>query len=71
MIPFLFLTKLDDFEKLLQEMISLCSALTTVGTPIPFTPNIPVIQTATKVNLQSQSMLSSISFYKSKTSKTL
>tara|TARA_R110002020_G_scaffold327031_3_gene542664 strand:+ start:85 stop:1314 length:1230 start_codon:yes stop_codon:yes gene_type:complete len=62
---------LDDFEKLLQEMISLCSALTTVGTPIPFTPNIPVIQTATKVNLQSQSMLSSISFYKSKTSKTL
>ena len=52
-------------------MISLTSALGTVGTPIPFTPNIAVAQTATKVGLQAQTMLTSIQFYKSKTSKTL
>jgi len=52
-------------------MISLTSALGSVGTPIPYTPNIAVSQTATKVGLQAQSMLTSIEFYKSKTSKTL
>ena len=62
---------LADFQKLLTDMISLTSALGTVGTPIPFTPNIAVAQTATKVGLQAQSMLTSITFYKSKTSKTL
>ena len=62
---------LDDFQKLLQQTISLTTALTTVGTPIPFVPNIAVAQTATKVGLQAQSMLSSITYYKSKTSKTL
>tara|TARA_R110002020_G_scaffold354443_1_gene567206 strand:+ start:1880 stop:3103 length:1224 start_codon:yes stop_codon:yes gene_type:complete len=62
---------LADFQKLLTNMISLTSALGTVGTPIPFTPNIAVAQTATKVGLQAQTMLTSITFYKSKTSKTL
>ena len=62
---------LDDFQKLLQQTISLTTALTTVGTPIPFVPNIAVAQTATKVGLQAQSMLSSITYYKSKTTKTL
>ena len=62
---------LTDFQKLLENMISLTSALGTVGTPIPFTPNIAVAQTATKVGLQAQTMLTSIQFYKSKTSKTL
>jgi hypothetical protein len=62
---------LADFQKLLTNMISLTSALGTVGTPVPFTPNIAVAQTATKVGLQAQTMLTSITFYKSKTSKTL
>ena len=62
---------LDDFQKLLQQTISLTTALTTVGTPIHFVPNIAVAQTATKVGLQAQSMLSSITYYKSKTTKTL
>ena len=61
---------LADFQKLLQELLSLSSALPTVGTQIPYTPNTAVIQTATKVGLQAQNMLSSIKFYKSKTSKT-
>jgi hypothetical protein len=62
---------LADFQKLLTNMISLTTALGTVGTPVPFTPNIAVAQTATKVGLQAQTMLTSITFYKSKTSKTL
>jgi len=62
---------LADFQKLLTNVISLTTALGTVGTPIPFTPNIAVAQTATKVGLQAQTMLTSITFYKSKTSKTL
>ena len=62
---------LSDFQKLLTDVISLTTALGTVGTPIPFTPNIAVAQTATKVGLQAQTMLTSITFYKSKTTKTL
>ena len=62
---------LKDFQKLLTDIISLTSALTTCGTPIPFVPNVAVAQTATKVGLQSQNMLASLQFYKSKTSKTL
>jgi len=62
---------LADFQKLLTNVISLTSALGTVGTPIPFTPNIAVAQTATKVGLQAQTMLTSIEFYKSKTTRTL
>jgi hypothetical protein len=62
---------LKDFQKLLQNVLSLTSALGTVGTPIPFVPNVAVAQTATKVGLQAQTMLTSLKFYKSKTSKTL
>ena len=62
---------LADFQKLLTNVISLTSALGTVGTPVPFTPNIAVAQTATKVGLQAQAMLTSIEFYKSKTTRTL
>jgi hypothetical protein len=62
---------LKDFQKLLTNVISLTSALGTVGTPIPFVPNIAVAQTATKVGLQAQTMLTSIEFYKSKTTRTL
>ena len=62
---------LADFQKLLTSIISLSTALPTVGTPIPFTPNVAVAQTATKVGLEAQSMLSSIQFYKSKTTRTL
>ena len=62
---------LKDFQKLLTNVISLTSALGTVGTPIPFVPNIAVAQTATKVGLQAQTMLTSIDFYKSKTTRTL
>tara|TARA_R110000744_G_scaffold334518_1_gene439819 strand:- start:90 stop:1313 length:1224 start_codon:yes stop_codon:yes gene_type:complete len=62
---------LADFQKLLTSIISLSTSLPTVGTPIPFTPNVAVAQTATKVGLEAQSMLSSIQFYKSKTTKTL
>jgi len=62
---------LADFQKLLTNVVSLTSALGTVGTPIPFVPNIAVAQTATKVGLQAQTMLTSIEFYKSKTTRTL
>ena len=62
---------LTDFKKLLETVLQLTTALPTVGTPIPFIPNIAVAQTATKVGLQAQTMLASISYYKSKTSKTL
>ena len=61
---------LADFQKLLTDMIALTTALGTVGTPIPFIPNIAVVQTATKVGYQAQTMLTSLSFYKSKTTKT-
>ena len=62
---------LGDFQKLLTDLASLTTALGTVGTPVPFTPNIAVAQTATKVGLQAQAMLTSIEFYKSKTTRTL
>jgi hypothetical protein len=62
---------LDDFQKLLNNVVSLTSALGTVGTPVPYQPNIAVTQSATKVGLQAQTMLSSIEFYKSKTTRTL
>lgn len=62
---------LADFKSLLTNIVSLSTALTTVGTPVPFTPNIAVAQTATKVGLQAQTMLSAIPSYKSKTSKTI
>ena len=62
---------LADFQKLLTNVVTLTSALSTVGTPIPFVPNVAVAQTATKVGLQAQTMLSSIEFYKSKTTRTL
>ena len=62
---------LKDFQKLLTNVITLTSALGTVGTPIPFIPNVAVAQTATKVGLQAQTMLTSIEFYKSKTTRTL
>ena len=52
-------------------MVSLTTALGTVGTPVPYTPNIAVTQTATKVGLQAQTMLTSIERYKSKTTRTL
>ena len=59
------------FYNKLTNIVSLSTALTTVGTPVPFTPNIAVAQTATKVGLQAQTMLSAIPSYKSKTSKTI
>ena len=62
---------LADFQKLLTSIISLSTALPTVGTPIPFTPNVAVAQTATKVGLQAQNMMSSLESYKSKTTRTL
>ena len=62
---------LDDFKSLLTNMVSLTTALGTVGTPVPYTPNIAVAQTATKVGLQAQTMLTSIERYKSKTTRTL
>ena len=62
---------LGDFQKLLTDITSLTTALGTVGTPVPYTPNIAVAQTATKVGLQAQAMLTSIEFYKSKTTRTL
>ena len=62
---------LKDFQKLLTNIVSLTSALGTVGTPVPYTPNTAVAQTATKVGLQAQTMLTSIEFYKSKTTRTL
>ena len=62
---------LGDFQKLLTDITSLTTALGTVGTPVPYTPNIAVAQTATKVGLQAQAMLTSIEFDKSKTTRTL
>jgi len=62
---------LDDFKKLLNNMVSLTNVLGTVGTPVPYQPNIAVSQAATKVGLQAQTMLTSIEFYKSKTTRTL
>ena len=52
-------------------MVSLTNVLGTVGTPIPYQPNAAVSQAATKVGLQAQTMLTSIEFYKSKTTRTL
>ncbi len=62
---------LDDFQKLLNNVVLLTSALGTVGTPVPYQPNIAVAQSATKVGLQAQTMLTSIESYKSKTTRTL
>ena len=62
---------LADLQKLLNSIIELSSALPTVGTPTPFVPNIAVAQTATKVGLQAQNMMSSLESYKSKTTRTL
>ena len=61
---------LDDFKKLLTEIVSLTTVLPTVGTQIPYTPNLAVAQSSTKVGYQAQTMLTSLSFYKSKTTKT-
>jgi hypothetical protein len=62
---------LADFQKLLQELSSLSSVLPTVGTQVPYTPNTAVINSSTKLGLEAQNMLSSIKYYKSKTTKTL
>ena len=61
---------LDDFKKLLTEIVSLTAVLPTVGTQIPYTPNLAVAQSSTKVGYEAQTMLTSLSFYKSKTTKT-
>ena len=61
---------LDDFKKLLTEIVSLTTVLPTVGTQIPYTPNLAVAQSSTKVGYEAQTMLTSLSFYKSKTTKT-
>tara|TARA_R110000782_G_scaffold13697_2_gene40235 strand:+ start:181 stop:1404 length:1224 start_codon:yes stop_codon:yes gene_type:complete len=61
---------LDDFKKLLTEIVSLTTVLPTVGTQIPYAPNLAVAQSSTNLGYQAQTMLTSLSFYKSKTTKT-
>ena len=61
---------LDDFKKLLTEIVSLTTVLPTVGTQVPYAPNLAVAQSSTNLGYQAQTMLTSLSFYKSKTTKT-
>ena len=61
---------LDDFKKLLTEIVSLTTVLPTVGTQVPYAPNLAVAQSSTNLGYEAQTMLTSLSFYKSKTTKT-
>ena len=62
---------LDDFQKLLSSLISLCNALgTPIGTPIPFVPNASIPAPATQTLVKAQRMLNKIQQYKSKVSKS-
>ena len=62
---------LDDFQKLLSSLISLCNALgTPIGTPVPFVPNASIPAPATQTLVKAQRMLNKIQQYKSKVSKS-
>ena len=62
---------LDDFQKLLSSLISLCNALgTPIGTPTPFVPNAAIPAPATQTLVKAQRMLNKIQQYKSKVSKS-
>jgi hypothetical protein len=64
-------TFLDNFKQLLSNLIDLTNDLTTVGTPVPYSPNTAVASSAVILQTTAQSMLSSIESFKSKTSKTI
>jgi hypothetical protein len=61
---------LNDFTQLLNQLISLCGSLPSVGTPTPYVPNIAVAATSTQLQVTAQSMLNKIESFKSKVSKT-
>ena len=61
---------LTDFNLLLTDLVSLCTALPTVGTPAPFTPNVAVAGAATQVLVRAQSIQGKIQSYKSKVTKS-
>lgn len=62
---------LNDFSRLLTQLISLCSSLPSVGTPTPYVPNIDVATKSIQLQTTAQSMLNKIESFKSKISKTL
>lgn len=62
---------LNDFKKLLQDLVSLGNALKTpIGTPIPNVPNTSLLLPATRISLRAQTLLNKVESYKSKTTKT-
>jgi hypothetical protein len=62
---------LDDFSKLLTQLVSLCGSLPSVGTPTPYIPNIDVAAKSIQLQTTAQFMLNKIESFKSKISKTL
>jgi len=62
---------LDDFSKLLQQIINLSTALKTpIGTPTPFIPNSAIPVPATTLSETAKKLLNSIETYKSKVTKS-
>jgi len=62
---------MTDFKNLLQQVISLGTALQTpIGTPTPYTPNVAIVAPAVQVTEVAKKMLGKIESYKSKVSKT-
>ena len=62
---------LDDFSKLLQQIINLSTALQTpIGTPTPFVPNSAIPVPATTLLKTATQLLNSIETYKSKVTKS-
>ena len=61
---------LDSYTKVITKLVSLMSALPTVGMPAPFTPNAGVITTSTQCLVQLQQHLTEIEGFKSKKTYT-
>ncbi len=61
---------MNEFKNLLKKLSELCSALPTVGTTTPYTPNISVANKATQLKVITDTMYNKLDSFKSKVSKT-
>lgn len=60
----------DEFKKFLTQLSDLCSKLPTVGTTVPYTPNIAVATAASKLQIMTKSLSEKLNSFKSQISKT-
>lgn len=59
----------DEFKKFLTQITDLCAQLPTVGTTIPYTPNVAVATAASKLQIMTKSLSSKLDSFKSQVNK--